>query len=51
MVRVSQLHPAEKYNPEYHFYPSFDPTGLFYYGGSTFLTGVQQPVKILSIGK
>jgi fructan beta-fructosidase len=27
----------EKYNPEYHFYPSFDPTGLFYYGGQYFL--------------
>jgi fructan beta-fructosidase len=29
--------PAGKYNPEYHFYPSFDPTGLFYYGGQYFL--------------
>src|SRR5512137_282089 len=29
--------PNEKYNPEYHFYPSFDPTGLFYYGGQYFL--------------
>jgi fructan beta-fructosidase len=30
-------HIPEKYNPEYHFYPSFDPTGLFYYGGQYFL--------------
>lgn len=29
--------PAGKYNPQYHFYPSFDPTGLFYYGGQYFL--------------
>jgi fructan beta-fructosidase len=28
---------TEKYNPEYHFYPSIDPTGLFYYGGLYFL--------------
>jgi fructan beta-fructosidase len=27
----------EKYNPEYHYYPSFDPTGLFFYGGSYFI--------------
>jgi fructan beta-fructosidase len=30
-------HPTEKYNPEFHFYPSFDPTGLFYYRGLYFL--------------
>ena len=29
--------PNDKYNPEYHFYPSIDPTGLFYYGGKYFL--------------
>lgn len=29
--------PIEKYNPDYHFYPSIDPTGLFYYGGKYFL--------------
>lgn len=28
---------TEKYNPGYHFYPSIDPTGLFYYGGKYFL--------------
>jgi len=28
---------VEKYNPAYHFYPSIDPTGLFYYGGQYFL--------------
>jgi sucrose-6-phosphate hydrolase SacC (GH32 family) len=28
---------TEKYNPEYHFYPSIDPTGLFYYDGLYFL--------------
>ena len=28
---------AEKYHPEYHFYPSIDPTGLFYFGGQYFL--------------
>ncbi len=26
-----------KYNPEYHFYPTIDPTGLFYYGGKYYL--------------
>lgn len=29
--------PIDKFNPEYHFYPSIDPTGLFYYGGNYFL--------------
>jgi sucrose-6-phosphate hydrolase SacC (GH32 family) len=29
--------PIEKFNPEYHFYPSIDPTGLFYYGGNYYL--------------
>jgi levanase len=24
---------TEQYNPEYHFYPSGDPTGLYYYDG------------------
>jgi fructan beta-fructosidase len=33
----TSTHPTEKYNPEYHFYPSFDPTGLFYYGGQYYL--------------
>jgi fructan beta-fructosidase len=28
---------TEKYNPEYHFYPSIDPTGLFYYAGKYYL--------------
>jgi fructan beta-fructosidase len=27
----------EKYNPEYHYYPSIDPTGLFYYDGLYYL--------------
>jgi sucrose-6-phosphate hydrolase SacC (GH32 family) len=27
----------DKFNPGYHFYPSFDPTGLFYYGGQYYL--------------
>jgi sucrose-6-phosphate hydrolase SacC (GH32 family) len=34
---ISTDNPNEKYNPEYHFYPSIDPTGLFYYGGRYFL--------------
>jgi sucrose-6-phosphate hydrolase SacC (GH32 family) len=29
--------PTDKYNPVYHFYPSIDPTGLFYYAGQYFL--------------
>lgn len=28
---------ADKYSPDYHFFPSIDPTGLFYYGGMYFL--------------
>jgi len=28
---------AAKYYPEYHFFPSIDPTGLSYYGGKYFL--------------
>jgi sucrose-6-phosphate hydrolase SacC (GH32 family) len=28
---------AEKYYPEYHFFPSIDPTGLSYYSGKYFL--------------
>jgi fructan beta-fructosidase len=28
---------SEKYHPEYHFYPSIDPTGLFYFGGKYYL--------------
>jgi fructan beta-fructosidase len=28
---------SEKYNPVYHFYPSIDPSGLFYHGGQYFL--------------
>jgi sucrose-6-phosphate hydrolase SacC (GH32 family) len=35
--QVTSTHSSEEYNPEYHFYPSFDPTGLFYYGGQYFL--------------
>ena len=27
----------ERFNPTYHFYPSIDPTGLFYYGGKYYL--------------
>jgi sucrose-6-phosphate hydrolase SacC (GH32 family) len=27
---------AEKWNPTYHFYPSGDPTGLFYFDGNYF---------------
>jgi sucrose-6-phosphate hydrolase SacC (GH32 family) len=27
----------QEYNPEYHFYPSIDPTGLFYNEGSYYL--------------
>ena len=34
---ISTDNPNDKYNPEYHFYPSIDPTGLFYYGGKYFL--------------
>jgi sucrose-6-phosphate hydrolase SacC (GH32 family) len=28
---------TDKYNPGYHFYPSIDPTGLFFYAGQYFL--------------
>ncbi len=35
--QVPAAPPIEKYNPEYHFFPSIDPTGLFYYGGKYFL--------------
>ena len=28
---------SDKYHPEYHFYPSIDPTGLFYFGGKYYL--------------
>lgn len=27
----------DKYDPDYHFFPSIDPTGLFYYGGKYYL--------------
>ena len=27
----------QPYDPDYHFYPSIDPTGLFYYDGKYFL--------------
>lgn len=27
----------EKYNPDYHFFPTIDPTGLFYFGGKYIL--------------
>ena len=29
--------PSDRYSPEYHFFPSIDPTGLSYYGGNYFL--------------
>jgi fructan beta-fructosidase len=35
--QVVSTRSSEEYNPEYHYYPSFDPTGLFYYGGQYFL--------------
>jgi fructan beta-fructosidase len=28
---------SEKYSPEFHFFPSIDPTGLSYFGGKYFL--------------
>jgi len=28
---------ADQYSPQYHFYPSIDPTGLAYHGGQYFL--------------
>ncbi len=34
---ISTNNPNDKYNPEYHFYPSIDPTGLFFYGGKYYL--------------
>jgi sucrose-6-phosphate hydrolase SacC (GH32 family) len=34
---IANINPNDKYNPEYHFYPSIDPTGLFYFGGKYFL--------------
>lgn len=30
---TTQNNMSNKYNPAYHFYPSGDPTGLFYFGG------------------
>jgi fructan beta-fructosidase len=27
----------QKYDPQYHYFPAIDPTGLFYYGGQYFL--------------
>ncbi|MBN1949927.1 MAG: GH32 C-terminal domain-containing protein [Bacteroidales bacterium] len=35
--QVASPRSSEEYYPEYHYYPSFDPTGLFYYGGQYFL--------------
>lgn len=31
--RSTNIFEYSKYNPEYHFYPSGDPTGLFYFNG------------------
>jgi len=35
--QVTSNRSSDEYNPEYHYYPSFDPTGLFYYAGQYFL--------------
>jgi fructan beta-fructosidase len=37
MNNTSSQDTTGKYNPEYHFYPSIDPTGLSYYSNKYFL--------------
>jgi len=36
-AQVASQNSSTEYNPEYHYYPSFDPTGLFYFGGQYYL--------------
>ncbi|MRR22724.1 hypothetical protein EG830_07050, partial [bacterium] len=36
-AQVTSQSSTSEYNPEYHYYPSFDPTGLFFFGGQYYL--------------